>query len=234
MNPGNAVLANEIVKAIFGQAHGVAVREAQENLTSDTRSLVEGTLTKVEVVLNAHNTTAFTNAGFICEVNGVRMGSLPDGGGALLVAETRMDNLSLTLRRYKGAIEAISAGEATAEEWFGVASVAEVRSKIREEFADLFHVLNVLAYGMGIDADVDQHKGFAARASRVYQGDGVGAQEVAKEIEQRMCVEVQVCEHVLGSFIFVSPRDQSAADGTKYKEGDMLLPHFYRKADYGV
>lgn len=229
MNPRNAILANTIVKAIMGAAVEVATREAANGQTSATRSLVEGTLQRIEDVLNTHNKTNFTDVGFLNELIGNRHG---DCDPAKVLAqfnlmEEEFKELREEVHSYCAGIQSVQNGDYTVEEVFGLDGCKHVRARIRKELVDVHVTAYGLTYRMGGDADLDFATEWASQMSKFYNGDGVGAQVVADEITERTGLEVEVREMILGTFAFVSARDQVDVNGRHYPAGKQLKPHTF-------
>lgn len=234
MNPRNAYLANLIVKEIMGAAHEVALRETENGQTSATRSLVEGTLHRVEAVLNAHNKTDFTDVGFLNEMMGNRhAAATPDDMERQWgLVEEEFAEARIEVENYIAGLRGIMSGDCKQEEVFGTDGEIGQRALLRKELVDLHITAYGFAYRMGADANMDFQSELGSQMSKLYQGDGVGAKVVADEITERTGLEVEIREMALGTFSFVSAREQVDNYGRHYPKGKQLKPHHFQPAKF--
>lgn len=234
MNPRNGPLANELVKELFPAQHERALQDMRQGVRSATVDNIALTVQKIEGSLNAHNKTNFTDVGALNELIGNKYAEHGVEGlrRQLELVKEEFAELVDAAERYIDGIESVQKGDYTVEEVFGTNGCKEGRAALRKEAVDLHVVVYGLQYRLGVDADLDHAIEWSSQMSKFYHGDGAGAQVVADEIKRRTGLDVEVREPVLGTFAFVSAKEQRDIFGRDYPQGKQLKPHFFKKADF--
>lgn len=189
MSIRNAILANELARVLLPTGHAVAIEDPNHSSGESFRRI----LGKVEVCLQAHNKTNFTD---VCAFNEL-IGN-PMGAADLRQVRKQLDLIASEFKELSDGVAMLE----NASEW--MASVAEEHElseavkardsavmEIRDGIADVLVTTYGLAHRMGIDADKDMLAVSASNASKFFVGDESQAAEVCKALADSLGIKVE-------------------------------------------